>query len=163
MLDGSFLEKQTARLAPRIVPLYPELHRFAVLEERDPLLAERNEGEAAELRHCNQWGYALIGRGRVLAAGGLVPLWAGRAEAWLMVSRFATPRDLVPALRHAKSVMDKRQRDPFFARIEIHVRWDAPWRESFAAALGFTLEAHLRCWGPGQTDFGLYSRIADHG
>ncbi|HEV2186382.1 MAG TPA: hypothetical protein VGR70_04200 [Stellaceae bacterium] len=162
MFDSA-IRKQSARQAPLIVPLHPELHRLAVLEERDALLAERSEGPAAEARHCNRWGYALLGRGHVLAAGGLVPLWAGRAEAWLLVSRYASPRDLVPALRHARDVLDKRQRDPFFRRIEINVRWEAPWRESFVSALGFELEAIMDSWGPDGADYGLYARIADHG
>lgn len=162
MFDGAIRDKLRASRsigAPRIVPLCPELHRFAVIEERNPLLAERSEGAAAEQRHCNQWGYALLGRGHVLACGGLVPLWAGRAEAWLMVSHEATARDLVPALRHARQVLDKRQRDPFFRRIEINVRWDAPWRASFAAALGFRLEAIMTGWGPDGADYALYARV----
>jgi hypothetical protein len=151
-------------LAPNhIVPLTPGLHKLAVEAERDPLLAERSDNAAAEARHCNQWGFALIGRGQVLACAGLVPIWAGRAEAWLMVSREATNADLVPAMRHGRTVLDKRQRDPFFRRIEIHVRWDAPWRRSFTRALGFTLDACLKAWGPGGIDFGLYSRVASYG
>lgn len=112
-------------------------------------------------RAVNQWGYALCGRGHVLAAGGLVPIWPGRAVAWLLVGREARPRDLVPALRHARAVMDKRQRDPMFRRIEAFVRADAPWRESFVKALGMTDEQQLLGQhGPDGADYFLCARIA---
>jgi hypothetical protein len=52
-----------------IVSLTPELLKFAVAGERDPLAAEMAEGDAFAARAVNPWAYALLGRERVLAAG----------------------------------------------------------------------------------------------
>ena len=82
----------------------------------------------------------------MLAAGGLFFRCIGRAEAWLLISRNARPRDLAPALRAARSMMDKYQRRPLFRRIECFVLESAPWRESFAKNLGFALEGIHPCW-----------------
>ncbi len=145
---------------PRLVPLTPELYRFAVLEERDPLTAEMAEAPHVEQVRVNAWAGALLGQGRVIGAGGLVPVWTGRATCWLLVSREARARDIVAGLRRARQWLDKRQRDPFFRRIEAEVRWDAPWRASFMAALGFALEGRMRRWDPLGRDYGLYARVA---
>lgn len=158
MFDG--ISRTRPATAPRLVPLTPELLAWAVLEERDPLAAEMAEGQAVARRLLNQWGFALIGRGHVLAAAGLVPRHAGRAECWLLVGREARPRDLVPELRRARLTLDKRQRDPFFRRLEAYVQWAPAWREPFMAALGFSLDGFLEAWDPAGRDYGLYSRVA---
>lgn len=145
-----------------IVPLTPELLKFVLLAERDPLLAEMCSGEHFAARALNRWGYALLGRGLVLAAGGLIPMWAGRVEAWLLVHREASPRDLVPALRHADAVMTLRQRDPFFRRIEAYVRCGEPYTDAFVRVLGMKIEGRMAAWDPKGRDYFLCARVA-HG
>jgi hypothetical protein len=158
MFDGAL--RQARPRANVIVPLSRELLKFAIAECRDPLQAEMSEGENFAARAVNPWGYALLGRGHVLAAAGLMPIWAGRIEAWIIVGREATPRDLVPALRHARAEMDKRQRQPFFARIEAYVRCEEPWALSFIAACGMTIEGRMEHWDPLGRAYYLCARVA---
>lgn len=161
-MDGLYIPR--LKLAPKpgvpvIVPLVPVLYRLAVLEEREGITAEMAGGPHVEAMRCNQWGYAMLGRGRVLCAAGLVVPWTGRAIAWLLVSREARPRDLAQAFRFAKDAMDKRQRDPFFRRIEAYVLNGAPYQHAMARACGFELEGIMRAFDPLGRDFALYSRV----
>jgi hypothetical protein len=144
----------------KITPLTRALLNLAVRECRDPLLAEMSSGEYFPMRALNAWAYALIGRGRVLAAAGLIPMWSGRAEAWLIVGREASPRDLVPALRQAGIMMDHRQRLPFFRRIEAYVRCEEAYAPAFIAALGMEIEGVMRAWDPLGRDYYLCARVA---
>src|SRR5262249_32318547 len=64
-------------------------------------------GDAFGARAVNRWACALLERG--LGAAGLVPMWAGRAEAWILVDAEARPRELVSALCRACAILDKRR------------------------------------------------------
>lgn len=145
----------------RLVPLTPELLAFAVALERDPLAAEMAEGESFARRALlPTLSFAMIRGGYVLGAGGLVPQWPGRAEAWLLVSRHARPRDIAHGTRQARVFFDKRQRQPAFRRIEAFIRADRVWNRSFADALGFVHEGRLIAWAPDGADYDLYARVA---
>ena len=156
------------RAAPHLVPLTRALLDQVAQLGTDPLAAEIAEraGESYA-RHVLQPGlcFAALDGGYLLGAGGLVPLWHGRAEAWMQVTHLAERRHLAWATRAIAEFFAKRQRDPAFARIEIYIRADAPWRESFAGALGVT-EAHgpMRRWDVLGRDYFLYARVASpHG
>jgi hypothetical protein len=97
--------------------------------------------------------------GNLIAAGGIVPHWPGRGEAWALVSSTAEPRDLAPAIRLARAWLDQRQRNPMFNRLEAYVRNGAPWRASFMRGLGFEPEGLLTAWGPDGSDFAIYARV----
>ncbi len=103
--------------------------------------------------------YALFDGGRVLGAGGVVPIWPGRAEGWLLVTRLARPRDIVAGVRVAAAWLDEKQCDPAFARLEFFLLTQAPWRQSFAAALDLELVSTLRRWGPDGHDYCHYERL----
>ncbi len=145
----------------RLVELDELLLREAVALERDPMIAALCAGrEFASRSLIPGLAMGALQNGEVLGAGGLVPHWPGRAEAWLLVSREASRRQIVGGLRLARQWLDRCQALPMFRRIEIYVRTAAPWRASFAAALGFNREADLEAWGPNGEAFTLYSRIA---
>jgi hypothetical protein len=146
--------------APRVVKLTPELYRLAVAAERDRAVAEYAGGPGQEEARCNAFSGALVGCGVVLAAGGVVTLWDGRGEAWLLVGCDCTRRALVPALRLARTHIAVWLTIGVFRRIEFVVRWQAPWRDSFTRALGFEFEARMRRFGPDGADYGLYARTA---
>ncbi len=149
----------------RIVPLTKELLAGALLEERDPLAMR-------QAQHPFWWdqflaegsvGGALIGGGRVLAAAGLIPQVPGRALAWLMLSPAADRRARVLALRHVRGVMDRRQADPAFRRIEMFVRAAEPWCGSFGRIMGFEREGLLRAWDELGRDYVLFARVRESG
>ena len=148
----------------RYVPLTPELLTLAVALERDPLTAVMTEGSAFAARVLLPGlAYAMLDGGELVGCGGLTPLWHGRAEAWLLVSRLAGRRQIAAGIRHAAQWFAARQRDPAFRRIEMYVRRSAPWRATFAAALGMSLEGALSVWAPDGEDYCLYARIQPQG
>jgi hypothetical protein len=149
----------------RFVPLTAELLDWALAEGAavDELL--RGMGANARVLRAAMEppnrAEALLGRGRVLAAAGMILHWPGRAEAWMMVSPFAARRDLVRVVRRCARAIERAQADPVFRRIEMNVLASAPWRHSFAAALGFRLEGVARAWDPLGRDFCVYARVAE--
>lgn len=145
----------------RLVPLTPDLERAVAANDRDPLMATFGAGEAA--RRLSGPSFAACIEDRLLGAGGLFLMWPGHAEAWLAVMQSTRGRDLVPALREAAAWLDEQQADPVHRRVQTFIRWRAPWRASFAAALGFELEGRMRSWGPDGADYGCYARIGAHG
>jgi hypothetical protein len=152
---------------PRFVPLTLELLEWALAEREaasPEACAYRQPGHVLEqaLRPPHR-GEALLGRGRVLAAAGLTVHWAGRAECWMLVSPFATRADRVRAVRRCRRTLDEMQADPMFRRLEMAVLESAPWRDSFAVALGFIAEATVRAWDPLGRDHVLYARIQGAG
>ena len=163
-MDGSIFFGREARcelrIQSRIVKLTPELLRVVAAFERDPLISEMFADKSYAEFACNDWAYALLKGADVLAAAGLILRCIGRAEAWLLVSKEARMRDLVPAVRTARRMMDDRQRRPMFRRIECHVREAAPWRKTFMAALGFTLEGVHPAWDELGRTYCSYGRIA---
>lgn len=148
----------------RFVRADRDLLAQAAAEEIDPLTAEMCSGEsvASHLLAVPDLAWCMLGRGRVLATAGLVPHWPGRAEAWMLRSRLITSREFVFAMWRCKAVLDARQRDPTFRRIEMFCR-RAPWNMVFATRLGFTLETPngMRAWDTRGRDHMLFSRVAE--
>ena len=143
----------------RLVKLDALLLQIAIAAERDPVVAEFASRESyPQTALSGPAAYAVIDGGTLVAAGGLILHWKGRAEAWSLVSRYARPRQLVQAIRMSRVVLDEVQRDGAFKRIEMLVRCDCA--RSFAKALGFAEEGYLKAWDPKQRDMRLFARIA---
>jgi hypothetical protein len=107
------------------------------------------------------FSYAALDGDKVLGVGGVVPVWPGRGLAWLLFTVAATARHRTKIVRHIRAELDARRDDPEFARVEYYIRADAPWRESHAAAVGFTEPpVLLRRFGPDGVDQYLYARVA---
>jgi hypothetical protein len=102
---------------------------------------------------------ALVARGRVQVAAGVIQHWPGRAEAWMLCGAAASRAELVLACRHIRAVLDYLQRDPEWRRVEMCVLAEAPWRPSFARALGFRCEGVLAAWDPLGRDHVMYARV----
>lgn len=148
----------------RFVPMDRLLLRHLIDDERDPLSSEMADSpvfaDRTMMEASRGLAWAGIDGATVAVGGSLTILWAGRAEAWWLVSRAARPRHLVAAARFSRSLMDKRQRDPLFRRIEIFVRAGERWSESFAAAMGFVCEGYLCKWDPKGRDCRCFARVA---
>lgn len=148
----------------RFVPLDRFLLDRAVDLERDPLTAEMASGDGFAERVLPLRGLSVgvLDGGNIVGAGGLVPLWPGRAEGWWLVSRQARPRQLAQATRLAVQLMDRRQRDPTFRRIEAWVRADAPYARSFLKALGFAAPSLQPRWDTKGRDHLFAYRIREN-
>lgn len=147
----------------RLVPLDSFLLQQLIQMERDALTAEMCTGQSFALRAVafNGLAFALLDGGDLIAGGGLVQMWPGRAEAWQLTSRFARPRQLLAAVHIGRRVMDDRQRDPAFRRIEAYVRACEPWAQSFSKGLGFVREGILRRWDPAGRDVWICARVRE--
>jgi hypothetical protein len=146
-----------------IRPLDAVLLRAAVLEEADPLTAELAADPAflAQFLVHPQHAGALVGHGRVLAAGGLIPRWHGMAEAWLMISPRAEMPVRVHTLRTVRKLMDEYQRLPAFRRIEMSSRVGDAWDGvKFARLMRMQCEGLMRCRDPLGRDYRVFARIA---
>lgn len=148
-------------MSARIVPLDAFLLDRLVQAERDPLTAElcAHPAWASRVLAIPGLAYAVLDGPDLVAGGGLVPMWPGRAEAWALVSRFARKRQLVKAVQLAAQTVAARQRDPSFRRIEMFVRCDPSWCRSFIAGLGFVREGLLKAWDPAGRDVWMCARI----
>ena len=142
----------------RIVPLDRKTLALALLFERDQAMANNSNLLVANLN--NAWA---CWRGeKLIGAGGLAPIWFGRAEAWMLVSGHARRREIVAGVRLARVWLDRKALLPEFNRIEIWVRADAPWRMSFTRALGFhEFPALARAHGMDGADFFMHARVAN--
>ncbi len=142
------------------VSLTPELLALAVSMQDDPAFAHQSDEMLA--RVCIPGlAFATLDGGTLIAALGIIPVWPGRALGWMFPTPIADKRQLTFTTRLARGHFDRWQRDPAFRRIEIMIRDDRPWRESFANALGMT-----ECFGPMRAfdtagrDYWMYARVA---
>lgn len=150
-------------MSARLIAMDKFLLDQLVALERDPLTAEMCSGDLFAQRVLPLRGltWALLDGGDLVGGAGLVPMWPGRAEGWQLTSRHARPRQLALAVRMARQVLDDRQRDPTFRRIEIYVRAGAIWCASFVKALGFEREGLLKRWDPAGRDMWICSRVRE--
>jgi len=140
----------------RLVPLTRPLLDFILAMNRNDLESDLPKFGAVFSPGC---AYALMDAGELYGAGGIIPIWHGRAEGWLIVTRLARPRDIVKGVRIAREWLDEKQQDPAFARLEFYLLAQAAWRESFAAALDLFYLSTLRRWGPDGDDYCHYERV----
>lgn len=143
----------------QFVPLTAGLLAAVAMDERDPEVAGvLNPDDAAFRLARPELCEALVSRDRALAAAGVVPIVFGRAYAWALISRFATKRQIVMAVRHMAATLARLQGSPEFRRVEMAVRAGQPTTEAFARAVGMMPEGYMRAWHKGH-DFWLYARV----
>jgi hypothetical protein len=146
----------------RIVPLDRLLLDFAIEGERDMLAARLFVTDQQRQLLLNEHAHGLLSRGIVAMAAGLIEWWPGRAEGWVFVHREARPREILYGCQAVKQWLDRIQKeDPLkYRRLEIAVRRDAPYRETFTRMLGFRLEGVLEAFDPAGRDCCVYRRLA---
>ena len=97
---------------------------------------------------------------RVVVIGGIIPVWPGRGQVWMIADD--VPLRAWPALaRHCKTRLDHALQNDF-KRIEAQVRVDFRAGQTWVKRLGFEPESVMRCWGPApeHADFLGYRRLA---
>ncbi len=138
------------------VPLTSELLAIAIAEAADPTLRAHMPPPAIGP------GWAMIEGAALYGAGGVFPIWPGRALAWLMPSVSAGPREIAMAASFARDWFGRLQADPAFARVEATTRGDFAGGRNFLERLGFTCECEkMARWGPDGADHTLWSRIRE--
>ena len=98
--------------------------------------------------------------GRIVASAGLIPLWAGVAEAWMMGGD-DIGRHQVKVARQIRTMFDDvmKQRGLYRAQANIHHRFDKAIR--LAEWLGFENEGLMRRFGIEGDDYFRYARVLD--
>ena len=150
--------------APRFVALTQELLTGALLEDRDIQHTKQSVAPVASFLGsgtAHQW--AMIGRGHVLAAGGLIQQLFGCAELWLLVSHNATHADRAAAIQHCGAVLDQAQQDPTFRRVSIPIHDDEAWLAELVKALGFSTDTKVMLWDVNGDGWTNYVRIVGVG
>ena len=98
-------------------------------------------------------GVTLMDGDRVIAAGGLLPIWSGRVLAWALISEGA---NMVAVSRAAREFLAGF---PELQRIEATVDLTFPEAIRWIELLGFQREGIMRKCGPNGEDFAMYARV----
>lgn len=115
-------------------------------------LLQENPEYCASL--CNGKAYAAVVGGQIVAAGGLVEMWEGRAHAWALVGVEAG-RHWVAIHRATLRAFDAHP----FRRVETAVASSFRPGHRWAEMLGFVREGCMRAYAPGGDDCDLYARV----
>ena len=147
----------------RLVPLDRDLVLWAAEEEGDPLTLSMSNrpGWAESFCAAGTLGAALLAEGRVMAAGGLVPMWHGRALAWFMASPKARLVHKLRALRVVRGCLFQAQNFPAFRRVEMVCRADHGGHPAarLARFLDMTLEGRMTAFDPNGATYLLFARV----
>lgn len=138
-----------------LIPFKPE--HFDQIQEQEttvhlrPLLTPAMLHALAGQPHS----YTAVVGGRVVACGGLIEYWPGRAEAWAVLD--ATSRKEFLAVHNAaRRVLDLG----LFRRVEAVVETGFATGHRWLLALGFRMEApRMLRYGADGRDYSLYARV----
>ncbi|HWK44925.1 MAG TPA: hypothetical protein VNT30_09400 [Stellaceae bacterium] len=103
-------------------------------------------------------GFVMLDGGYVVGAGGVGPIWPGRAVAWMLVGGWARPRHLAAAFPFVRDLLARLQVDPAYRRIECTVPTGFAGGALWACRLGFVPEGVMRGYGLHGEDHELYAR-----
>lgn len=101
--------------------------------------------------------YTILNADRVVAVGGLVPLWRGFATAWA----FAEELDARTGAFVRGQIRTAINELGFVRRIEATARADFPRAMGFLMALGFDPVALLKSYGADGADYWLYAWLKE--
>lgn len=92
--------------------------------------------------------------GKVVAMGGVVPVWHNRAQAWMWMSE-VSGRHMITIHREVKKFLDACP----VPRIEAHVNVGFKPGVRWMQMLGFEMEGYMRKFGPSGADMLLFARV----
>jgi len=95
--------------------------------------------------------------GKPVAVFGMVPIWSGVGEAW-MIADDAARKHPIRMTKIARLVMDILMISEGLRRLQITVRTTDRRAEKWARAIGFEQEAVLRAYGPDGVDYLIMAR-----
>lgn len=133
-------------------------------EDLDIIVAQPAQAYMKPLVHGKDYG-AILAQGEawtgvredgaIIACGGLVPMYAGIANAWMVIAG-----DLKHSFIHVHRIVRRALDISTFRRIEAHVDCGFVNGHRWARSLGFELEAErMRSFTPDGRDAALYARV----
>lgn len=129
---------------------------FAIEKRKETKGVERVTMEHAEQMAAQPNLYTFVSKeGRILAIGGVLDCWPGRAEGWAIFA--PRVRAFVPEITaRAKEILSQID----INRIEVAVRCDFPEGHDWASELGFKAEAEcLEAYDAEGNDCSLYAIV----
>lgn len=99
-------------------------------------------------------GVTLMDGDKVVAAGGLIPIWSGRVLAWALIGAGANMHAVT------RAAVDFLRRFRELTRIEATIDLTFPEAIRWIELLGFQREGIMRKCGPNGEDFAMYSRVS---
>ena len=111
-----------------------------------------------QLRICDSNTYTAVLNGEVVGIGGVVVLWKGVGEAWVILSRNCQNKPIEMFLcikRVYKALIQSCELN----RIQVVVRVDFPQSIKMIEKLGFEREGLMRRYCPDGCDAYMYARI----
>lgn len=96
----------------------------------------------------------------LIAIGGLIPNWPGRAQIWMASSRAARPRHYLKLISTANWLVDIGHKRGA-TRIEAYVRDNNASACRWIEKIGFNFEGVMRMFGMAGEDFRLYAHIEE--
>jgi len=104
------------------------------------------------------WSWAGVGRGKVVAAFGIRPIWNGLAEMWMIPGKDIR-KHTISLVRGAKALTDSAIRDYDINRLQICVKMENDTAFRFAKSLGFGVESIMKRFGPEGADYYMMARF----
>lgn len=102
-------------------------------------------------------GYALTENGEIYAAFGIVPIWSGVGEAW-MLPTVHLKRKKVSASRHMRIGLDELIGDLNMHRTQAAVKVDHEEAHRLVKFVGMREEGLMRRYGPDGSDYVRYAK-----
>jgi hypothetical protein len=111
-----------------------------------------------QLKICDQNTYTAEVDGEVMVLGGIITLWSGVGEGWVILSKNCNK---TPVLIYSciKNVFKQLIKAGEFWRIQAIVRTDFPQSIKMIEHLGFKREGLLEKYCPDKCDAYMYARI----
>lgn len=92
--------------------------------------------------------------GKIVAMGGIVPIWEGRGQAWMLVANVAGVR-----MTHVHRVVLQKLVSSSCTRIEATVDVGFTQGVRWMKMLGFELESYMKAYRPDGGDMLMFSRV----
>ena len=103
-------------------------------------------------------GVSFVANGHLLGAGGIIPIWDGLGEAWVLPGNLIH-RHRKTFVRLVRDGIDRMNAEHQFRRIQATARADAASAQRFLEFLGFEREGCLRAYGPDGADHFLFAKM----
>lgn len=102
-------------------------------------------------------GYAVFWNKKIIACGGVIPMWDGRATVWGIIDKSVVGSSMIWVHRFVKEHIDDALESRFH-RLEMTVNMDFPQGSRWAEMLGFEFEGILKQYDPWRNDHIMYAR-----
>lgn len=141
-----------------------EVYPYDPVHLKDVELREEEEdrqavlGDDWGLMYARGEGYSFFDGDKFIFAGGIIPIWDGVGEAWMIADKCVTQyvRECYFYIyQYMMAIIEGYQ----YWRVHCYVQCDWPTAQHFMERLGYHQEAKLEQFGPEGKDYYIYTRL----